>query len=80
MIKNIKDALGARRGFLRERDDAAHRIEPQIETADIGEKRGEYANRDFVLRYLPDAENPYHQEPDFGKQRHCWRKTATRLY
>src|SRR6185437_6345340 len=74
VIKNVKDALGPCGCFLRKRYHAAHRIEPQVETADIGEKSGEYANRNLILRYLPDTEKPYHEEPDFGKQCHRWRE------
>ena len=70
VIKNVKNAFGAGCSFLRKRDNAAHRIQPQIEPADVGEKGGKHADRNFVFRYLPDTKNPYHEQPDFGKQGH----------
>ena len=46
MIENVKDAFCAGSGFLRHRDDAAHRVEAAVEAADIGKKGNEHADRD----------------------------------
>ena len=70
MVEDVEDALGAGGGLLRHRDDAAHRVEPRVEAADVGDEGREHADGDRALRHLPDAEGPDDQEADLGRQRH----------
>ena len=67
-VQDVEDALGARRRLLRDRDDAAHGIEPQVEAADVGQEGGQHTHRDMVVGDLPDAEYPDHQQADLGQQ------------
>src|SRR5690606_4931988 len=46
---------------------------------DIGQKSGQYADGDTILRDLPDAEDPYNQQADFGQQCYGWCKQCPGL-
>src|SRR5690606_13060267 len=48
MVENVENAFGSSGGFLCKRPDATHRIQTQVEPADVGKERGEHAHRDFV--------------------------------
>ena len=74
MVQDVEDALGAGSCFLRDRDDAAHRIEPRVEAPDVGDESRQHADRDVVVRQLPDTETPDHEQSDFGQQRHAGRE------
>ncbi|MDH6592935.1 hypothetical protein M2165_002824 [Variovorax sp. TBS-050B] len=69
MVEDVEDALGARRGLLRDRDDAAHRVEPRVEAPDVGDEGRQHAHRDAAARHLPDAEGPDHEQADLGQER-----------
>ncbi|KAF1061315.1 MAG: hypothetical protein GAK39_05778 [Variovorax sp.] len=74
VVEDVEDALGAGRGLLRHRDDAAHRVHAGVEAADVGDEGGQHAHRDAATRHLPDAEAPDHQQADLGQQRHRGRE------
>ena len=74
MIEYVEDTLGRCRRLLRDGNDAAHGIEARIETADVGQKREQHADGNFIVRHQPDAERPHHQQPDFGQQRDAGRE------
>ena len=73
-IQNVEYALGAGSRSLCHRNDAAHRIQARIEAADVGEEGGQHADADPVVRHLPDAERPHHQQTDLGEQGHAGRE------
>ncbi|KFB73360.1 MAG: hypothetical protein AW09_001385 [Candidatus Accumulibacter phosphatis] len=79
MVENVENALGAGRGLLGHRNDAAHRIEAQVEATDVGEEGSEHTDGDLILGDLPDAESPDDQEADFGEQGDRWRKQRPHL-
>ncbi|MCK7495722.1 MAG: hypothetical protein MZW92_35650 [Comamonadaceae bacterium] len=78
VVEDVEDALGARGGLLRHRDDAAHRVEAAVEAADVGEEGGEHADGDLAVGDQPDAEGPDDQQADLGEQRDRGREQATR--
>ncbi|MNI46013.1 hypothetical protein D3C73_1004560 [compost metagenome] len=78
MVQHIENALGAGGRFLRDRDDAAHRIQAHVKAPDIRKERRQHAHRDLVLRHLPNTEYPHHQQTHFGQQRHRGRKQGPR--
>ena len=49
LVEDVEDALGAGRRLLRHRHDAAHRIEPAIEAAHIGQEGGQRTDGDVIL-------------------------------
>ena len=67
VVEHVENALGPSGGFLRHRDNPAHRIEPSVKAPDVSQKRRQHADRDLVVCYLPDAECPHHQQADFGE-------------
>ena len=58
VVEDVEDALGTGGCLLRHRDDAAHRVQTGVEAANVGEKGGEYADRDVVFGNQPDADAP----------------------
>ena len=68
MVEDIENPFGAGGGLLRDGNDAAHRVEAQVEPADVGQEGSQYADGDFVFRDLPDAEGPHDQQSDLGEQ------------
>jgi hypothetical protein len=70
VVEDVEDALGGRGRLLRDRDDAAHRIEAHVEAAAVGDEGGQRADRDLAARDLPDAEAPDHQQAEFGQEGH----------
>ncbi len=69
MVEDVENTLGAGGGLLRHRNDAAHRVQPGVEAADVGEEGGQHANGDVAFGNLPDAEAPDDEQADFGHQR-----------
>ena len=74
MVQDFKNALGACRCFLRVRHDSAHGIQACIKTRAVRQKRGQHTDRDLMIRHLPNAESPDHQQTEFGDQRDRGRK------
>src|SRR5690606_26142814 len=64
VVEDVEDTLGAGRRLLRDRHDAAHRIEPRVKAADVGEEGSQHADRDAAARDLPYAEGPHHEQAD----------------
>ena len=58
VVEDVEDALGAGSCLLRDRDDAAHRVETGVEAANVGEKGCQHADRDVVFGNQPDADAP----------------------
>src|SRR5690606_13637206 len=69
VIENIENPFSASGGFLRDGHDAAHRIEPRIETADIGQECRQHPYRDLFVGDLPNTEHPYDEQADLRQQR-----------
>ena len=61
-VEDLEDALGAGRRPLRRRDHAAHRLEPGVEAADVGEEGGQDADGDLAAADQPGAEGPDDQQ------------------
>src|SRR5690606_36956711 len=49
VVENIENTLGAGSRLLRDRNDAAHRVEPRIEAADIRQESRQHAHRDLLV-------------------------------
>ena len=74
VVEYVEDPLGTSGGFLCHRNNAAHRVETQIKTADVGKEGGQHADRDVVFGNLPDTKSPDDEQADFGEQRDRRRK------
>ena len=47
-VENLEDAMGAGGGALHRGDHAAHRVDPGIEPADVGDEHRQRAELDFA--------------------------------
>ncbi len=68
-VHDAEDPLRRGRRALRGRDHAAHRIQPHVETADVGQKERQRADRQIAAVDLPDAHDPDHEQAGVGQQR-----------
>ena len=68
MVKNVKNPLGAGGRFLRDRDNAAHGIEPGVKAANVGNKGRQHTDGNLLPGHQPDAKGPDHQQADFSEQ------------
>ncbi len=74
VVEDVEDAFGAGRRLLRDRDDAAHRVQAAVEAADVGDEGRQDTDRDLAASHQPDAEAPDHEQADLGQQRHRGRE------
>ena len=70
-VEDGENPLGAGPRPLHGRHHAAHRIHAAVEAADVSRRRADqHADGDVVLKHLPRAEAPDHQQSHRGQQAH----------
>ena len=69
-VEDLEDPLGARRRPLRGGHHANHRFDTAVEPGDVGEKRGQGADRHARGEHEPGAAGPDHQQADLADQAH----------
>ena len=68
MVQDFKNALGPGGGLLRVGDDAAHGVQPRIKPGAVGQKGSQHTHGHLLMRHLPNAKSPDHQQANFSDQ------------